>query len=129
MSIKFNHTAHKEMWTWLSENPEKEKDDWPGWESNGGEYPFAAFWCFACQYALSKVKKDSEDSGLDEDDAQDRCVRCGLDWPDNGDQNDFFCQGYYGVYNNWCEEKNFGTKAILALQIANLPVKDGVETI
>lgn len=129
MSIKFNHTAHKEMWTWLAENPEKEKDDWPGWESNGGEYPFAAFWCFACQYALSKVKKDSEDSWLDEDDAQDRCVRCGLYWPDNISQNYFFCQGNRGLYTKWCGEKDFDTRAVLALQIANLPVKDGVETI
>lgn len=27
---------HKELWTWLAENTDKGKLDWPGWFRNGG---------------------------------------------------------------------------------------------
>lgn len=49
---KFNHTAHKELWDWLARNPDKEKDDWPGWIGNGGEYYYVVAECFACEYDL-----------------------------------------------------------------------------
>lgn len=30
--------AHVELWTWLADNPDKGKDDWPGWEKNGEDF-------------------------------------------------------------------------------------------
>ena len=32
----FNHTAHKELWNWLSINTDQVKANWPGWSYNGG---------------------------------------------------------------------------------------------
>jgi hypothetical protein len=42
--------AHRKLWGWLADNPDKEKKDWPGWSFNGGTYPFAYLGCFACEY-------------------------------------------------------------------------------
>ena len=112
MSIKFNHTAHKEMWTWLSENPEKEKDDWPGWEWNGGAYDMdEPEHCFACLYVeeISGAKDDS-------------CSYCPLKFPEP-------CYCWNSLFRQWGHyNKKLDLRSSLALQIANLPVKEGVET-
>ena len=41
------------MWEWLTENPLKEKKDWPEWEENGGELQ-ASLYCFACEFNLQQ---------------------------------------------------------------------------
>lgn len=41
------------MWEWLTENPLKEKEDWPEWEENGGKFQ-ALSHCFACEYNLQQ---------------------------------------------------------------------------
>lgn len=28
------HAAHDELWTWLADNPDKSKEDWPEWEGH-----------------------------------------------------------------------------------------------
>ena len=43
----FDHTSHKALWNWLAENPDKEKEDWPGF--NELRY-VPDNECFACQY-------------------------------------------------------------------------------
>lgn len=53
--MEFNdyRAAHRELWDWLSKNPGKNKDDWPGWESvntfsaefKGKLIPFRCFMC------------------------------------------------------------------------------------
>lgn len=37
------------MWSWLAENPAKEKKDWPEWKENGGKLQ-ASLDCFACEF-------------------------------------------------------------------------------
>ena len=105
---KFNHTAHKEMWNWLAENPKKEKGDWPGWDKNGGNFLENNIYaeCFACQY--------TEEIGL-------HCDSCPLVWPSGVCLDD-------GLFEIWKETKNLVMKSSLARQIANLPVREGVET-
>lgn len=51
---------HVKLWTWLSENPTKSKNDWPGWKKlNSDNYVFAfRYKCFACQKA--KMKNEDE---------------------------------------------------------------------
>lgn len=49
--VPFNHKAHKALWNWLAENPEKVAADWPEWEYQGGTCPDISNWCFACEYA------------------------------------------------------------------------------
>ena len=45
--------AHIKMWDWLIKNPKKTKEDWPGWQLNGGEYPRQYSSCFACTVAAN----------------------------------------------------------------------------
>ncbi len=106
--LKFNHTAHKEMWTWLSENPEKEKDNWPGWEWNGGVIDTTVNLCFACDYCYTA------------------CFSCPLLWPKVKGEGRVCHTG--GLYRKWKTCENLKSRSSLALQIANLPVKEGVET-
>ncbi len=118
MSVKFNHTAHKEMWTWLSENPEMDKDDWPEWIWNsGGLYTGMEEMCFACLYAV-EIKEFSSEKG----DGISICPLCPLLFPEP-------CSRKLSLYRQWDTEESKELRSSLALQIANLPVKDGVETV
>lgn len=99
---KFNHTAHRALWIWLSENPKKGKENWPGWEY----YDDVENDCFACEFSIDK-----------------NCRDCPLIWP-GGD-----CMSGEALYNKWGPARfRPQERASLALQIANLPVKEGVET-
>lgn len=106
--MKFNHTAHKGVWVWLSENPNKKKGDWPGWDKNGGDFFEEEIYaeCFACQY--------TEELNV-------QCNNCPLAWP-----TEVCLDG--GLFELWNETINLKEKSLLALQIANLPVREGVET-
>ena len=103
--LKFNHTAHKEMWTWLAENPKMDKDDWPGWAENGGKHKDRLNLCFAC------------------DCCDVQCNLCPLVWP-----GEIPCYLSGQLFNLWGMSLDDEERASLALQIANLPVKEGVET-
>lgn len=108
--MKLNHTAHKALWLWLAENPDKPEIHWPGWSINGGSFPLIINECFACEYAK-------------------RCLigeECPLEWPMNKDGN-FSCNSG-GLFSLWLRsEDGPKSRARLARQIANLPVKPGVE--
>jgi hypothetical protein len=111
----FNHTAHKEMWQWLSEHPTKEKGEWPGWDRNGGTTAFALLNCFACEYS-----EDGKDTGC-------TCINCPLVWP-----NDFLnyaCEKEGSPYLNWTDTEDPEERRQLAEEVRDLPVKDGVKTI
>ena len=41
-----------ELWDWLAENPNRNKEDWPKWVRNEGNH-IAREDCFACEYYLS----------------------------------------------------------------------------
>lgn len=101
----FNRTAHKALWIWLSANPGMDKLDWLGWKRNGGDYDEVESHCFACGFA-------------------EKCNDCPLEWPGK------HCNGIgdEGLYGEWEFTEDPQERASLALQIANLPVKEGVET-
>ncbi|MHA1970736.1 MAG: hypothetical protein ACTSXE_02695 [Candidatus Thorarchaeota archaeon] len=40
---------HRDMWDWLSHNPESLKEDWPGWDHIEGQYYED---CFLCHYQV-----------------------------------------------------------------------------
>lgn len=103
----FNRTAHKELWNYLAENPTKWKRDWPGWEENGGEYNKVPSYCFACAFNTDNA-----------------CYNCPLIWPSG------CCTDYGGLYKKWAKESiSLEERTSLALQIANLPVRNGIRTI
>ena len=110
--MKFNHTAHKELWTWLADNPEKGKGEWPGWENNGGKYPNTSNDCFACEY----------DNKID----WPACDSCPLIWETT------YCQPYNSLFTKWQSaffNNNHKSCSEFARQIANLPVREGVECV
>ena len=123
MSIKFDHTNHKKLWNWLAENPDKNKEDWPEWAENGGNVSsYRSPFCLACE-SVNSVNNDERD-----------CDLCPLIWPPNS-YGDRVCDGKNGLWLVWDgfgkseSEEDRIIRSKIALQIANLPVKDGVETI
>lgn len=111
--LSFNHSAHRDLWLWLSENPERWKADWPGWKTYRN--PPVSF-CFACQYTVDV----SQHYGLRQ---SIRCCFCPLDWP--GKRCVFGTST--GLYDLWSESSpSSHVRSKLARDIAELPVKDGV---
>lgn len=41
---------HEEMWEWLADHPEKDKDDWPRWKDLPLDIREGGFRCFACYW-------------------------------------------------------------------------------
>ena len=39
---------HRELWDWLTRNPDKKKMDWPRWKNFGSMNGY----CFFCEWAL-----------------------------------------------------------------------------
>jgi len=98
----FQHSLHRELWQWLSDNPEKDKYQWIQWRSNDGTVEDIPGDCFACNYGNG-------------------CRECPLEHT----HVELRCLG--GTYERW--EQNEGNpqeRTRLALVIRDLPVKDGV---
>jgi hypothetical protein len=78
--VVFQLGLHREMWDFLSKNPTRSKNSWPGWKLQT-----ALFHCFACEATMSKLKKT-------------QCLNCPLCeyvWV----QNTSSCLG--GLYAKW----------------------------
>jgi len=73
----------EDMWSWLAVNPNRGKEEWPGWEANGGGISEMPYDCSCCAYAVQpagRTKYGVEYGGI----AEDECKRCPLAdfWPD-----------------------------------------------
>lgn len=109
----FNHTAHRDLWLWLSENPERWKEDWPGWKSYRN-IPYQL--CFACQYTVDVIQHYSLQRKIG-------CDLCPLEWP--GKRCIFGTS--IGLYDIWSESSpSSHVRRKTARDIAELPVKDGI---
>lgn len=124
----FELTKHRELWNWLADNPGNKKTAWPGW----GEvedwcndiYPDNN--CFACEYVHELLSADG-------DREYPLCGKtcrklCPLLWP----KDKTCCEGGHSLYSSWCHMTNSGANkfaSAFARQIAELPVREGVETI
>lgn len=109
--MKFNHTAHKELWDWLAKNPKKDKGDWPGWMTNGGIYR-SPWLCFARNFGVDNYRLSTYS-----------CKACPIKWPGT------VCGGDDGLFQKWENEENLEERIKLAKQIRDLPAKEGVECI
>ena len=49
---------HTELWLWLAERPELEKQDWPRWGYNGGDIGVTTTGCFPCEYKMQNNPRD-----------------------------------------------------------------------
>lgn len=121
--ILFNRKAHKKLWLWLAKNPNKQKEEWPGWK----DYDI---WkipneCFACEFAMSLRRTGvglwcyylcpfsfkRRYSG--EFDAYRECLG-----------------GIYRAYEDagdYSSRRNLKLRTKLARKIAMMPVKEGVK--
>jgi hypothetical protein len=66
-----------ELWSWLAENPTKEKSDWPGWEGKKKE----GYWngCPCCEW-MTRNYPDWKWAGPRE--WEERCIdSCPIKWP------------------------------------------------
>jgi len=97
---------HREMWTWLAENPDKCKNEWPEWQENGGSAPYAISSCFACE-ECSYV-----------------CIACMLDWGIAVYDGCYCEKNERSPYHNWLREKDSTIKSHLANVISKLPIRD-----
>lgn len=102
--VKFNHAAHVALWDWLAKHPDPDKENWPGWDINGGKYKHNVYECFACTYVV-------ENGGTCQS-------HCPLLWPTKT------CGELLGM---WKQPKPWESRRRLAEQIRDLPVKAGVE--
>lgn len=92
-------TEHKALWMWLSENPNKEKEDWPKWLN----IPSMDNDCFACEIANCD------------------CEDCPIIWPTIDYDNNYpSCENIFGA---WDDEILLAKRSMLARYIANLPWK------
>jgi hypothetical protein len=112
--MEFKHIGHYLLWDWLSKNPCKEKFEWPGWKSNGGEYEDIENYCFAC---CANNLSDCHPS-------------CPLIWPEFSRGKDScgdlcFDWSYSGRYG----DNDIDKRTKLAQQIRDLPVREGVKCI
>jgi len=129
------YELHQELWFWCSENPEKNKEDWPKFEEsledeydnsyNGVEIESN---CFCCVYS-----EDYHDGD---------CSDCLVVWPDESEKKVMNCiykkmqkQNLFSLWNNLGSFHPYLDEIIymdyerilrreLAYEIANLPMRE-----
>lgn len=107
----FNHTAHKELWNWLAENPGRGKVEWPEW----GKYPLRNnSYCFACETVASVMLIYPYNP----------CFYCPLTWDTKKCDIKHYLKT--GLYRKWYEcfaSNNRRRQSVLATQIRDLPLR------
>jgi len=111
MKLSKRIALHRELWTWLAENPKECKSCWPGWKENGGHHEAGQHFCFMpCDFAV-------DDLGLN------ICNKCYLVWPKNA-RGEAICCKEGSLFWYWLDTESIEEKISIANQIANLPVKE-----
>lgn len=135
----FSHTLHKQMWEWISENPRRQEKDFIS-SCNISRYRRQALLANGCSFACEYARTLVADAPM----GSDLCRFCPLVCEDGGD----WCLG--GLVSKWSELREVRQYVIrkkdawerleavqrfveekmrdVALQIANLPVREGVIT-
>lgn len=126
MQIRFDHAGHKALWNWLTENPEKYKQDWPDFDNYDRYLLHINNNCFACVAA----------KGRD-------CKRCPLNWHDPKTGRLINCLDPYSPYVEWTRlggdylqdeseserQARLKKRSMLAKQIAEMPLRDDLEIV
>jgi len=135
------HNLHQKLWNWLSQNPTKEKFEWPEWEEeqySGSDCFYKDVEinndCFCCEYSCDHHDGD--------------CYTCLVEWPNESITSMPCSYEKYGIDEcgrpivvlnlfklwEWIGEENLGEPTIymdyerilrmeLAYEIANLPLR------
>lgn len=78
------HELHVMLWTWLADNPGKQKSEWPEFTNNGGSIKSPTLHCFACEAVKAK--------------GNSCCSNCPLQWGPFRK-----CNGFDTPYTRWIE--------------------------
>jgi len=120
------------IWSWLADNPEPHKSDWPGWKHNGGDVVECINLCPLCQYVCDKYETDLEYAMA--------CVfHCPVKWiefTDHTDPHEFVescenkavlpCEYYGSPYERWIGArwtKNYNLAGACAGEVRDALVK------
>lgn len=122
----FNHTAHKDLWDWLANNPIDKKSHWPGWAFYGKDVLCD---CFACESARTTVISVT---------GTEKCEVCPLVWgetntrcvtyADDGEPLGMYCKWdfleFALLFGNRDKYPDFLQERVkLARQIRDLPLR------
>jgi hypothetical protein len=114
----FDHTNHKKMWNWLAKTG-KDKDEWPGWEMNGGNIPAYEVknMCFACDFHLEDAQVEPLNQG---------CTNCPFEKGSvTLSKGEHGC--LRGLFMQWAYANTTKEGKKLARKIANLPLREDWE--
>jgi len=116
LTYKEIQELHKELWTWISKNPEHNfKGDWFRWKRNGGDIENCRINCFACDF-MHKYFLCCAIKG------------CPIIWSPITSYKKAFCiPSIFSEYTDAGLKKEWKKAAILALKIANLPWREEKE--
>ena len=96
-----------DLWLWMACNPERLKEDWPGWIRNGGYLGRCMSHCPCCEY-----KENNNDENMS-------CENiCPLTWTVGGD----WCGNDYSPYGKWNSTIRLSLKTKYALEICALAI-------
>jgi len=136
------YSLHQKLWNWLSENPTKEKFNWPEWEDE--QYSDSD-----CFYKGIEINSDCFCCAYSEDHHGGDCYTCLVEWPNESitsmpcfyEENDINECGHrivvFNLFKLWedmGEDDIRGTivfmdyerilRMELAYEIANLPLRE-----
>ena len=111
-----------DLWIWLSAFPEEEKEDWPGWEDNGGTLQACEHNCPVCEY--TNVEYRSTPNHIRRESNQmHRCQygrKCPINWTYNAeeiknnkeiDKLILSLEAWEEYHPDWCIEcETYGTR-------------------
>lgn len=106
---KFSLSKHRDMWLWLSENPNRKKEDWIGWANS--DFSDRVNHCFACGYTIRKCGEAD-------------CKFCPLDFGGISSNSATPCFAYQVA----CLASNM-SKAEISARLGNMFVKEGILTV
>jgi hypothetical protein len=94
-----------ELWTWLAENPEEDKKNWPGWITHGK----MELTCPCCEYvgALDRFSNKCE-------------VKCPVSWGFKESGSYYPCCHSKSPFTRWKYSKQNKTRTKYALQVVQL---------
>ena len=128
----FDHTSHVRLWdAVIDELNEYDPEEDPKDGEDIKEMAFArafgryeikpCYYCFACDYTEQITEFP-----------QNRCIHCPLDWKTVSGY-DTCCTpadlGLYNEYMNAIEDDDIDMAILIAKQIRDVPVKEGIDTI
>ncbi len=95
---------HRDLWDWLAQNPQAEKEDWPDWEEKFYGYDYEELddysHCFLCMFA------------------QEDCGGCPVEWPGRNCGTNLIAKS---PYIQWQDAHDDADRTKYAIIIRDLP--------